>query len=106
MTPGRFEQLLSWVAPYIFKSSERRPNTSPHERLSITLRYLATGDSQFTIGCSYRVHPTTIGRIILETTTVIWNQLCKRGYLDHPNNEEKWKKYQMIFLKCGTFQIA
>ena len=49
MSNVRFEQLLSWVAPYIAKSSSRRPCTSPSERLAITLRYLSTGDSQFTI---------------------------------------------------------
>mgnify|MGYP001795563327 CR=1 FL=1 len=42
----QFEELLSWVAPYIVKSSKRRPTTSPAERLVITLQYLATGDAQ------------------------------------------------------------
>ena len=40
MSPGTFEALLSWVAPYIKKSSLRRKVASPAERLSVTLRYL------------------------------------------------------------------
>lgn len=75
MSTQRFEQLLSWIGPHIYKSSNKRPCTSPAERLIITLRLLATGDAQFIIASSYRVSPTTIGRIVLETTTVIWNEL-------------------------------
>ena len=44
-----FEDLLSWVAPIIQKSSLRRSTATPAERLCVTLRYLATGDSQTTI---------------------------------------------------------
>ena len=44
MSTIEFEELLSWVAPLIVKSSKSRPTASPAERLIITLRYLATGD--------------------------------------------------------------
>lgn len=103
MTNVRFEQLLSWIAPYIFKSSDRRPSTSPAERLIITLRYLATGDAQFTISSSYRVSPTTTGRIILETTTVIWQELCKRGYMKSPSTENEWKDISRDFFQRWNF---
>ena len=39
-----FEDLLSWIAPIIQKSSLRRSAATHAERLSVTLRYLATGD--------------------------------------------------------------
>lgn len=89
MLTVRFEELLSWVAPRIIKSSNRRLCTLPQERLIITLRYLATGDAQFTIAPIYRVSPTTDARIILEITTVIWEEVCKRYYLKHPNTEKQ-----------------
>ena len=103
MSPLRFEELLSWVGPPIFKSNMRRSCASPEERLSLTLRYLATGDSQFTISTGYRVSPTTTGRIILETTNIIWNQICKRGYLKHPNSEKEWRQISNEFFELWNF---
>ena len=49
MDTRTFEDLLSCVAPIIQKSSLRRSTATPAERLCVTLRYLATGDSQTTI---------------------------------------------------------
>ena len=49
----RFELIPSWVAPYIQKSSKRRPAVTPTERLCIALCYLVTGVAQFTIASSY-----------------------------------------------------
>ena len=103
MSPIQFEELLSWVALYIVKSSKRRPTTSPAERLIITLRYLATGDAQFTIASSYRVSPTTVSRIIRETTNVIWDVLCEKGYLSTPSTQEKWVEIAQEFYQLWNF---
>ena len=103
MCPEGFENLLSWIAPSIVKSSKRRPTTSPAERLIITLRYLATGDAQFTIATSYRVSPTTITRIIRETTSVIWDVLCNKGYLLTPKSKVEWKKIANEFHELWNF---
>ena len=69
MTPAVFDVLLEKVANEIFCNSG--DTASPPERLAVTLRYLATGDSQRTIGTSCRINPTTMGRIIRGTTQVI-----------------------------------
>ena len=42
MSPHLFENLLRLVAPMILKSDQKREPISPAERLSVTLRYLAT----------------------------------------------------------------
>ena len=52
MDTKSFQKLLSWVVPFIQKSSLRRSTATVQERLSVTLRYLCTGDSQITIGTS------------------------------------------------------
>lgn len=103
MSVQRFEQLLSWVGPHIIKDNFKRACTSPSERLVITLRYLATGDAQFTIASSYRVSPTTVGRIIFETTSVIWNKLCDKGYMTCPSNERQWKNISSEFFELWNF---
>ena len=47
MSPDRFEHLLSLVGPIITKNDTRmRKAIGPAEQLSLTLHYLACGDSQ------------------------------------------------------------
>ena len=80
MTPTKLEELLSWVAPKIEKSSVRREPIGPEQRLCVTLRYLVTGDAYVTIAASYRISPTSVGRIIKETTGGIWDVLLEKGF--------------------------
>ena len=90
MTPTKYEELLGYVGPHILKDSTRREAISPDERLSVTLRYLVTGDAFGTIGKSYRIDGTTVGRIIKETCEKLWDVLLENGFIDAPDNREKW----------------
>ena len=100
MDTKSFEELLSWVPPFIQKSSLRRWKESVQERrwnctwkelyVCVTLRYLCTGDSQVTIGTSYEVSPTTMGRIISETCQAIWYVLNKKGFIKAPTSKKEW----------------
>ena len=54
----QFEALLYLVAPKITKANTRVGVISPAERLSVTLRYLATGDGYATLA-SYGIGHTT-----------------------------------------------
>ena len=50
MSPIIFEELLTWIAPYIQKQeTQMREHIPPRERLCVALRYLVTGDAQVTI---------------------------------------------------------
>ena len=50
MSHSKYEQLLRLVAPFIRKCSLKQESIGPpSEQLSVTLRYLSTGDSQTTI---------------------------------------------------------
>ena len=92
MSPSTFEELLSWVAPHIIRQTTRfRDPVHPNERLAVTLRYLATGDAKSTIALSYRISPTTVGRIVDETCKVVWMVLLERNYLSVPNSQAAWK---------------
>ena len=71
MSPSVFELLLSMVGPRLKKTTTNmRDPISPSERLTVTLRYLVTGDAQVIIAAS----PTTVGRIIKENCQVIWKR--------------------------------
>ena len=78
MSPERFEELLKCVGPFIAKSHCRpREPISPGERLLLTLRYLATGDSQQSLAFSFRIGRTTVSNILRETCDGIWEALSK-----------------------------
>ncbi|KAK3931751.1 Protein ALP1-like [Frankliniella fusca] len=76
MTPECFDRLLALIMPFIRKYSWRKP-IPPGERLAITLRYLASGDSQTSLSFLFRVSNQAISKIVLETTSVIWSVLKK-----------------------------
>ena len=96
MLPTKFEELLSFVAPLVTKSSIRREVISPEERLCITLRYLVTGDAKITIASSYSVSPTTVG-----LTLYYFRNLCK--YLDSADGERRFKcPYNPTRIKGGS----
>ena len=94
MTPTKLEELWSLVAPKIENSSVR---LDPEQRLCFTLRYLLTGDPRVTIAASYRISPTSTGRIIKETTCAIWDVLLERGYLQPPQSSKDWESISRGF---------
>ena len=83
MTPERFDNLLVLVGPMLSKKSLYREPISAGERLSVTLRFLATGDSQQTISFSYRIGLTTVSNIIAETCDALW--IALPDYITSPS---------------------
>lgn len=83
-----FEKLLGMVGP-IIKKRHIVTAISPVQRLAMTLRYLANGNSMVDLGLNYRCHKSTVSIIIRETTCVIADVL-EEGYLSPPSNAEEW----------------
>ena len=55
------------MAPHIEKKTTiLREPISAAERLSVTLRYLATGESFKSLGLQFRIHWTTVSRFVPE----------------------------------------
>ena len=66
MSPDRFEHLLSLIEPLVKKETTNfREPISAGERLSITLRFLATGESQQSLSFAYRIGKATVCKIIV-----------------------------------------
>ncbi|XP_071636696.1 uncharacterized protein [Temnothorax longispinosus] len=76
MTATQLEELLGMVGPRLQKQDVIRQSISPAERLALTLRYLASGDSMISMSYQYLVGVTTAGNIIHETCKAIWDVLC------------------------------
>lgn len=103
MSPERFENLLQLVGPYTTKKHCRsRQTITPTERLTITVRYLASGDSQQSQSFNFRVGRTTVCNIIRETCWGIWLAL-NEFYLKPPMSEEDWKNIANDFFKEWNF---
>ena len=102
MSPERFENLLRLVAPHITKSYRGREPISASERLTITLRYLASGESQQSLSFNFRVGRTTVNSIIRETCKAIWWALSDL-YLKAPQNQQDWKKISQGFFEEWDF---
>lgn len=81
MDEDTYRKLLSMVAPLIQKEDTiMRKSISPHERLSGTLRFLATGRSYEDLKYTSVISPQALGKIIPETCDALYRVL-RREYL-------------------------
>ena len=104
ISPALFEELSCLVAPHISKKETKlRQPTSPSERLSITLRYLCTGDAFATIVTSYRKSPSEISQVIPQTCNALWKVLLQNKYTDVPKTEKQWHKIADAFYRSWIF---
>ena len=103
MSPEKLEHLLRLVAPYIVKKMCRtRKPISLAERLTLTLRHLATGDSQQSMSFFFRVGRSTVSVCVSETCDGIWNAL-KDEYLKVPSSTENLTNIADEFEKQWNF---
>lgn len=73
MSSERFRHLLSLLKPKICKQDTALCRAiPPAERLALTLRFLATGDAQQSLGFSFQIGTSTVSKIVKETCDVIY----------------------------------
>ena len=76
MTPERFDHLLNLIRDKITKKDTRfRKPVSAEESLALTIRFLATGESQQSLSFSYRLGKATVSNIVSETCQAIYDSL-------------------------------
>ena len=71
MSPERLDHPLSIVGPRLVKDCRSREPISPGERLAVTIRFLASGDSQRSLFYAYRISCSSLSRILSETCHII-----------------------------------
>ncbi|KAL7385137.1 hypothetical protein ABVT39_016381 [Epinephelus coioides] len=74
------------------------------ERLSICLRYLATGDSYRTIANSFRVGVSSVSRIVADVVSAIWDCLVGE-FMAMPTTEE-WRSITEGFEERWNFPLC
>ncbi|XP_024890215.1 protein ANTAGONIST OF LIKE HETEROCHROMATIN PROTEIN 1-like [Temnothorax curvispinosus] len=75
MTPIQLEELLSIVGHDLKKHYVVREPINEEQRLIVTLRYLASGDSMVSLSYQFLISVSSITNIIRETCSVIWEHL-------------------------------
>ena len=99
MSPRRFQHLLSLVAEDIIKDTTNcRVPVSPEERLALTLRILASGESQQSLCYSFRLGKSTVSKIVAETCSAIYSCL-KDTYL---KSLHEWQTSHQALRNNGT----
>ncbi|KAJ8911443.1 hypothetical protein NQ315_008329 [Exocentrus adspersus] len=102
MSIESFDEILNLIKDDIRKyNTNFRESISPEERFAITLRFLATGDSFYTIGHSYRVGFSTVSSIVTEVCQAICRNL-ENMYLPEPT-EQLWQKAEEGFRNQWQF---
>ncbi|XP_050303715.1 probable ATP-dependent RNA helicase DDX49 [Anthonomus grandis grandis] len=90
MDEDSYVLLLKLVTPLIQKQDTcMRSAIPPHERLSVTLRYLATGRNYEDLKFSSIISPQSLSKIIPEICSAIY-QVLKDEYIKFPTTENEW----------------
>ncbi|CAH1964322.1 unnamed protein product [Acanthoscelides obtectus] len=99
MDEDSYIKLLERVSPLIEKqNTPMRPAISVHERLSATLRYLATGRNYEDLKFSTLISPQSLCNIIPETCSAIY-EVLKKDYMKFPTTENEWRNIADDFEK-------
>ncbi|XP_066581917.1 uncharacterized protein [Prorops nasuta] len=104
MAEETMERLLHQIAPLIQKKDTvMREAISARMRLSVTLRYLATGNSFQDLAFSTRIAPNILSQIIPEMLDAIINVL-QDNVLQFPNKSKDWSIISAQFQNLWQFR--
>lgn len=91
MQEDYWNELLTLVTPLIQKKDTvMRKSISSKDRLSVTLRYLATGNTFKDLSYSTRIAPNTISNIVRSTLAAII-QVLEPRVITFPSTAEEWE---------------
>lgn len=93
-----FRELIVHVGPRVEKQDTFfRKAIPPALRLAMTLRYLATGDSHYSLQYSFRVAHNTISEIVYEICEAIISEYTE--VMPCPRTCSEWKEVAIKFEK-------
>nr|CAH7744377.1 unnamed protein product [Callosobruchus chinensis] len=102
MSTEDFENLICLVGPAVAKRHTNFRNAiSVTERLAITLRFLATGDSYHSLMYLSKISKQSISVIIPEVCKALIDSLS--GDVQTPTSETEWKKISDDYEKIWNF---
>ena len=97
MTPEFFEMIKTRLEPRLARQATNyRAPISVGEKLALTIRYLATGESYTSLSCQFRVGRSTISKFLPEVCRAIQDEFT-REYLKCPTTPDEWKELEREF---------
>ena len=97
MTPEFFEMIKTRLEPHLARQATNyRAQISVGEKLALTIRYLATGESYTSLSCQFRVGTSTISKFLPEVCRAIQDEFT-REYLRCPTTPDEWKELEREF---------
>ncbi|XP_073406903.1 uncharacterized protein [Dendrobates tinctorius] len=102
MSHESFMDLLARVQQSIRRQdTQLRRAIPPEERLLVTLRFLATGETLSSLHFQYRIGISTLSGIVADTCRALWNVLCPE-FMPLPT-AEKWMEIADKFWTVCNF---
>uniref|UniRef100_A0A8C6NMJ9 DDE Tnp4 domain-containing protein n=1 Tax=Nothobranchius furzeri TaxID=105023 RepID=A0A8C6NMJ9_NOTFU len=101
MPANRFDDLLHRIRPHINHAVTHNSPVKLEERLAVTLRVLASGNSQQSVAQSYRLGSTTVSLIVTEVCEALWSALCS-DFVSLPD-KNKWADIFQEFWRVWNF---
>ncbi|XP_054929960.1 uncharacterized protein [Dermacentor andersoni] len=103
MPPSSFDTLLHLVRPVIERQDTPfRQSISAHDRLAMTVRFLANGDTMRSLSFNFLTGRSTAGMIVRETCAALW-EILQPIYVRFPQTAEEWKKIATDMLVDWNF---
>nr|XP_049462188.1 uncharacterized protein LOC120956968 [Anopheles coluzzii] len=100
-----FDRLYALVGPEISRmDTNMREAITAQERLLITLRYLATGETFASLQYLFRVSKSSIAKIVKDVCACLNKHL--RSYVKMPSTAEEWKEKSKKFEQRWNFPHA
>ncbi|KAA0722998.1 hypothetical protein E1301_Tti019038 [Triplophysa tibetana] len=102
-TSDEFDILLERVEPLITRQNTKmRRAITAKESLSLTLRFLATGETYKSLSFQFRIGATTLSEIVNRTCAAL-HQVLKDDFLKTPTKEEEWRAISNNFMEKWQF---
>lgn len=96
-----FNEIFQLVEPKITKIDYITPTVPAKARLSLTIRYLASGCSQKSVAFNYKISPEITSNIIAETCKAIYDSLKTRVFPQYTT--EYWNGVSADFEKKWNY---
>ena len=85
-----FDELLEKVKPHLTKKdTNMRDSISAHDKLCVTLRFLASGQSYTQLRYAFRISTSAISEFVPEVCKAIYNVL-EEDYMSLPTSQAQW----------------
>ena len=103
MDVGHFNRLVTLVSPFIAKEDTcMREAIAPAERVALTLRFLATGESFHSLAFQFRISRQEISMIVEEVCDAVAKVIGGR-FMQVPSTDEEWLSLSKQFQERWNF---